>query len=253
MKRFFVPVLMLAIATTSCSKNDSTPETGTSVNKLYRVVNSGPTGAYAHTYNYGANKMVIKDSTETGTWADSVVFTNNRPSALIGADKNYTFEYNANGQVLKAVLFEDRYDSLVYNQDGTVATVFEFQYGTVRESRQFTWANGNITQMIRLYNGNTPQTIYKYSYDDKINPYYNVASSLLWYYIDDFYFGSKNNITKITLSDANTPNEIYEVNTYTYTYNSDNQPATCIFKNGDTEAEMNVLENLVYQYKTSTN
>ncbi|BAV06119.1 hypothetical protein SAMN05421788_106180 [Filimonas lacunae] len=285
MKNVFLPALLLVMMAIACTKKDSSPTdenggTGTdttatpgtnnpgntdTISKLYRIVNTGEY-PYAEIYNYDGTKLLsVFDSSYNGNYLDTAYYTNNVLTRLVTTyngkvERDYTFEYNNSGKVVKVITNnqERRYDSLAYNQAGQLSTIYMYTsfVDTVYETDEFKWdANNNITQKIRRQGSSMNGVASNYFYDTNTNPRYELSANIVfWLYVRDAYYGSKNNLTNenfTQLQDGvmSTPSFFY---LYNYTYNKDKTPTTCVFKSGEIQSDLKLWENLTYQYKTTT-
>ena len=181
-----------------------------STNRVKSAVENTNTFEYFNTYIYGTNNRIekillsIKDS--GGNYVPSGYF-------------NYFYDNSGN------LTREEKYNS----QDVLIKKT-EFEYD----------ANGNVVKSL-FYHGNTLYSTITSSYDNRINPWYNLRNSLIY----PVSLSRNNTIyTRIIREDNNQGNTEYNI---IYTYDKNGYPLTrrlVSITNGNSSTT-----NSVYEYK----
>lgn len=242
MKIHYLFLLSSLLAFTACSKDDkdSNPSTGTTL-YVNNIINSRDSVVFDYNADKTLSRWATFSSYNTTDIYSSLYFPKYASGKLVSLDfTNYvdgTTElrslyfptFNAAGvvdRVYTSSTHAGTYDSLVYNNQGKIIASYTFTNtgDTKAEMKiELTWANNNVTKIVRTDAEGVTYTRTS-TYDDKKN-IYNASTGLITYIVYYYYYYlSANNITK----------EVYETSaeegsfttTYTYTYNENNYPVT---------------------------
>lgn len=251
MKQLLTFVSVLALILTSCSSESSSSSstTGTKLTQIIETFNDGSTETI--NFEYNGDKIL----SYTWDWDSSIqeeafftytgdlitkeeyFFDDNDPLEAFSEVTDY--EYDTSGRLTKSTRTENdsfgttiTVDNFIYNSNGTVS------FTTTENS--VLYATGTI-----YFNGNQPfkkvvtediGTIDEFTYteenfyDDKVNPFNNVTGfskieiACPTYHYG--FYGMPNNVIEIKQDGVSKE-------TSTYTYNSNNMPATELYIDND--------------------
>lgn len=234
MKRKLLCLFTALIVLNSCSsdyKEDETPA-NESVILLKKTIDKDSDGSVlTTTYTYNGNKIVSQvNNLKEGiyyTYTGDLITKMDFKLADGTIEQVNTYEYDAAGKLItfkRIDPIEDLGNKEVYsyNADGSISVV---EY--IGDSK--TQTQKNATSKITVSNGEVIEIVptnspnHKYTHDTKNNPYKNVLGMGKIAFVDGEADGILHNI----LTDKS-GNEIWSnyLNTYTYTYNSDNYLVT---------------------------
>lgn len=260
MKKVFTLAAIALFTMVSCSDDDSNPTNnpGNNTNPVLvtqmTIIEDGDS-PYTANYTYDGNK-IIKATYNDGTYEDYFYNSDNKvtniklyDSGVVTEESNFT--YNTSGQLSSEVSLEGNVGyktEYTYNSDGTIS--YEDYEGNLESqdillgSGTLTVTNGNITQDV-IVGGEITET-WTYTYDNKNNPFKNVASAmeLLLYNGGSEIGGVVNNSTSLTVNYSQfEENEVY---TTTYTYNGQDYPTQSVEIDADFPNEPYITTTYTY-------
>lgn len=247
MRKLFFSSLVLGLFFTACDPpGDAIPDPVYPLKLLATDVTDMDSSALS--YDTGRRLLLFEQHEPADDFTSYLkpVYENNRlTAALVGISKNdithkfKTFEYNAVGELIKAYSYEygfdkyARYDSLVYNASGQIATIYVAAITEVGGSvalfqkNVLEWdTNKNITKKysIAMRDGKetTDTIVTVYTYDHKIN--YAAQQPILFnLQMDEPADGlSANNVLTATTSSGSDSEVVSNV----FTYDNENYPIT---------------------------
>lgn len=239
MKKIFALAATALFIMTSCSSDDAQPTNpGTNNALLKKTVETFEDGStFTTNYNYNGNKIVsVTDSegnivnfTYTGDLITEVKYYEGQ--TLFQRD---VLEYDNNGKLTTSTMYLLTQNSAskgvyTHNSNGTI-TINNF-YGDLESQTEpsgvdvLTVVNNNITNM-------TGGLTASWTFTNTIDPLSNITGYMGWMLANGE--GGVNNLASYNYQFSEGPAEI---GTITYTYNSNNYPATSI----DTNTEGDVI------------
>ncbi|UPK72281.1 hypothetical protein [Chitinophaga filiformis] len=247
MRKLFFSSLVLGLLFVACDPQpDAIPDPVYPLKLLATDLTDMDSSALS--YDAGRRLILFEQHEPADEFASYLkpVYENNRlTAALIGISKNdithkfKTFEYNAVGELIKAYSYEygfdkyGRYDSLVYNASGQIATIYVAAIteagGSVAlfQKNVLEWdTNKNITKKYSIAMKDDKETkdttVTVYTYDNKIN--YTAQQPILFnLQMDEPADGlSANNVLTATTSSGSDSEVISNV----FTYDNENYPVT---------------------------
>ena len=257
-------ILLFSIAgtilLTSCSKSDDDNSAPPSV-LLKRTIETGADGSVTATnITYNGNKLINAISIEG---ADRDESRNTYTGDLITKNELFTnnllkvtemYEYNASNQLVKVTTTETGDPSVfrsiyVHNANGTVS-VTTYRGNTTDQGQQTStgtiyFTNGDISRVERISTGSTSMRTYRYSYDDKNNPFKNITGLNKIALAGGDKPGIVHNMVQRIAEEQGFP-ENNSTTTVQYIYNADNYPVTSSesrLRNGTT-TNTGVLSNI---------
>jgi hypothetical protein len=243
MKKRLFSAAVVAILCTACKKD--TPEP---TERMFSSMIDETAVESISVRGYNKLKMPVLLSTLNKDLEYNAVpvYENGRLTQVFGGRPRYdnyltnVYKYNDVGQAFRVDLYSsgiiDRYDSLAYDNNGHLATIYhkklsysvDYPFGIYKKD-VFVWdTTGNITQLhtVQIKNGQESKdtTTTSYTYDDKINFMGKPAELFMLNYENGITWLSANNmLTQVTVYP--TGDSVKSV-TNVYTYDSENYPVT---------------------------
>jgi len=235
MKKLLYLLSAVALMLTSCSSDDDTQDTsGTLLTKIVETYSDGTVENITFTYNGNKIVKISSDYSER----DETIYT--YTGDLItkeeyffddGAGDSFNevveYEYDANQKLIKSTTTPEsgavEIDNFTYNSNGTVSFVTTSGGATIATGTIY--FNGNQPYKKEITE-NTISRVEVDTFDDKVNPFVNITG------YSKIIIGNPSNtlgypgIVNNNLSTSKDGSIEYSS---TYTYNSNNMPATEIY------------------------
>lgn len=230
-KHFILPALMAGLVLfSSCSEKDNEDDNSSTTGQRLEKMTIFEDGEWQQETDLTWNgDLLQRIAVDNNTYWD-FNYENGKLTSIVFTEKGswdgtYHCTYTGNHlteMVQTSPEGEGRHYSISYNSNGEVSTVTRVGRD---EPVYFTWQNGNITQVQRVYSSGTKT--WKYTYDSK-NSAYTGTSAVFFAEIEESYDGmyrflTKNNpLTEQTIhTDGTTRSEGYN-----YTYDDNGYPLT---------------------------
>jgi len=243
MKKCLLSAAVLAILCTACKKD--TPEP---TERMFQSMVTDNLSEMTSVKGYNKLKMPVllslvdKDQEYNAT----PVYENGRLTQVFGGKPLYdnyltnVYRYDDAGKAFRVDLYAsgilDRYDSLAYDNNGHLVTIYhkklsysiDYPFGIYKKDVLVWDTSGNITQLhtVEIKNGQEAKdtTTTSYTYDNKINFLGKPAALFMLNYEKGITYLSANNaLSQVTVYPAG--DSVKSV-TNVYTYDNENYPVT---------------------------
>jgi len=231
MKKIFLGLIALTLSLNACSSSDDSSDT-TNDALLSKIVETYEDG-YVSTLlvTYSGNKILKLDW--DGEEVTEFTYTGN----LITQEKYFldgdledliTYEYDANERLIRSTRVETNsfteVDEYTHNADGTVSFVTE-RDGELAANGTFYFNNNRPykKEITTYYEGFESDEVIEVTFDDKNEPFKNVTGyNKLNFALPNLKSDIEDNVNNVLTVKRDT----FTILTTTYTYNSNNFPAT---------------------------
>ena len=227
-------IILTCFYLSSCKKDKLSDAGGTTLDKIV-VRGTSLGGEYTYTYSYDQQNRLISMSsmgTPGGSLIVSDVFTYDAQGKLAThtAPKifSYTFTYDANGRIIKKIgtpiLANLQVDDYSYSYDAQNRPIADTQYyaqsNAILAYNTYTYdAAGNISEVNNFAKVGMGPFVStgkaSFTFDNKLNPYYNLRS-VLYYTNDNTFSLGRNNVSQITTASS--------VSSWSFSYYSNDLP-----------------------------
>lgn len=267
MKKSIMPVLILAVAVVSCSKNDDPINP---VKKyLTRMESLDPNDPNTTYLSYKDGRFVAAVQPGTERVFDSAVYDASGKvisyyhGSQTGVTLMQTYVYNSAGTLVKVIDEEDKldhpnqevYDSVIYDAAGKVSLVesklLKAGVRTTGTVKKFIWdASDNIVTIKSGIYGTDSldvQSYKSYTYDSKPNYFATRINPVFSFFSLGYMYISKNNPlseSRYSMYDG----DIYHTY-FTYTYDADGDVATRKIETQENQDPKETQANTAYKYE----